>query len=211
MIDDFISIKSIQGQFQRKYYGTDFSGLDAAIKRSLDEFFPGKYKKMIDRHKSNCNRYNIGTVAKITIKGQHFYFLAVVDVSETGKPQNETMESMTKALVGLWDFLSKEGHTEPIAIPVIGTGRAGLKDGTFEDVVHETIFSFASKSQDEFVSKKMAIYLYPAALSEANVTWESLCRYLDWECVFFGENQKHITAAKAEGKPVNKPQEQIMR
>ena len=32
---------------------------------------------------------------------------------------------MTKALVGLWEYLSKEGHTEPITIPVIGTGRAG--------------------------------------------------------------------------------------
>ena len=75
-------------------------------------------------------------------------------MSKTGKPQNVTMESLTKALVGLWDFLSREGHTEPIAIPVIGTGRQA-KDGTLEDVVHETLFSFASKSQDEFVSKKM--------------------------------------------------------
>lgn len=204
MAGDFISVRSIQGQFQKKYYGADFSELDAAIKRSLDEFFPSQYERLLDRHKTNCNRYDIGTVAKVTIKGQHFYFLAVADVSKTGKPQNVTMESLTKALVGLWDFLSREGHTEPIAIPVIGTGRAGLKDGTLEDVVHETLFSFASKSQDEFVSKKMTIYLYPAALSETNVTWESLCNYMDWQCSFFGENQRHITTSKAEGNPISK-------
>lgn len=203
MSGDFISIKSIQGQFQRKHYGTDFSELDAAIKRSLDEYFPSQYEKLSDRKKTNCNRYDIGTVAKVTIKGQHFYFLAVADVSKTGKPQNVTMENVTKALVGLWDFLAREGHTEPIAIPVIGTGRAGLKDGTLEDVVHETLFSFASKSQDEFVSKKMTIYLYPAALSEANVTWENLCNYMDWQWAFFGENQKHITASKTEGNPIS--------
>ena len=79
-----------------------------------------------------------------------------------------------------------------------------MPDGTLEDVVHETLFSFASKSPDEFVSKKMTIYLYPAALSEANVTWESLCNYMDWQCSFFGENQRHITTSKAEGNPISK-------
>lgn len=114
------------------------------------------------------------------------------------------MQSLTKALVGFWDFLSKEGHTEPIAIPVIGTGRAGLKDGTFENVVHETLFSFASKSQDEFVSRNMTICIYPSSLSEANVTWESLCNYMDWQCAFFSENQKHITASGTVGTPIGK-------
>ena len=33
MAGDFISVRSIQGQFQKKYYGADFSELDAAIKR----------------------------------------------------------------------------------------------------------------------------------------------------------------------------------
>lgn len=201
---DFISIKSIQGQFQKKHYGTDFSELDAAIKRSLDEYFPNQYKVLNDRNKTNCNRYDIGTVAKVTIKGQHFYFLAVADVSKNGKPEDVTMQSITKALVGFWDFLSKEGHTEPITIPVIGTGRAGLKDGTFENVVHETLFSFASKSQDEFVSRNMTICIYPSSLSEASVTWESLCNYMDWQCTFFSENQKHITTSNTTGTPIGK-------
>ena len=104
---------------------------------------------------------------------------------------------------GLWEYLSKEGHTEPITIPVIGTGRAGLCDGTFEDVVHETIFSFAIKSQDEFVSRKMTICIYPPALSDANVTWEKLCGYLELQCQFFAENEKRIKSSRIIGSPVN--------
>lgn len=201
---DFISVKSIQGQFQKKYYGTDFSELDVAIKHSLDEYFPNQYKVLADRIKTNSNRYDIGTVAKVTKNGQHYYFLAVADVSKTGKPENVTMQSLTKALVGFWDFLSKEGHTEPITIPVIGTGRAGLKDGTFENVVHETLFSFASKSQDEFVSRNMTICIHPTSLSEANVTWDSLCNYMDLQCTFFGENQRHISTSNIAGTPIEK-------
>lgn len=204
---DFISIGSIQGQFQKKHYGTDFSELNAAIKSSLDEYFPNQYKVLNDRIKTNCNRYDIGTVAKVTRNGQHYYFLAVADVSKSGKPENVTMQSLTKALVGFWDFLSKEGHTEPITIPVIGTGRAGLKDGTFENVVHETLFSFASKAQDEFVSRNMTICIYPSSLSEANVTWENLCNYMDWQCTFFSENQKHVVSSSATGTPLSKEEQ----
>lgn len=65
MDGDFISIKSIQGQFQKNHYGTDFSELNAAIKSSLDEYFPNQYKVLNDRIKTNFNRYDIGTVKKL--------------------------------------------------------------------------------------------------------------------------------------------------
>lgn len=203
MNGEFISEKSIQGQFQRKFYGFDFSELDKSIKQSLDEYYPKCYEVLKDRIKTNKNRYEIGTVAQINHKGQHCYFLAVADVSKTGKPQNVTMQNMTKALVGLWEYISKEGYTEPLTIPVIGTGRAGLCDGTFEDVVHETIFSFITKSQDEFVSKKMTICIYPPALLEANVTWERLCSYLDLQCQFFTESEKRMKNSEIIGHPID--------
>lgn len=203
MDGDFISIKSIQGQFQKKYYNTDFSELDVAIKKSLDEYFGDKYKVLGDRKKTNSNRYDIGTVAKVTKNGHHYYFLAIADVNKRGKPENVTMENLTKALVGLWDFLSREAHTEPITIPVIGTGRAGLKDGTFEKVVHETIFSFISKSREEFVSRKMTVCIYPSSISEANVTWENLCKYMDLQCTCFHDNHKRNSASRFIGTPLD--------
>ena len=199
----FISEKSIQGQFQKRIYGMDFSELDIAIKSSLDECYPNCFEILNDRIRTNKNRYKVGTVAKVTKHGQHYYFLAVADVNKSGKTENVTMENMTKALVGLWEYLTKEGHTEPITIPVIGTGRTGLRDGTFEDVVHETIFSYVTKSQDEFVSKKMTICIYPPALSDANVTWKRLCDYLDWQCHFFTENERRLKSSKIEGSAVD--------
>ena len=198
----FISEKSIQGKFQKKFYGTDFSALDAEIKQSLDECFPDCFEVLTDRKRTNTKRYKIGTVAKVTHHGQHYYFLAVADVSKSGKTENVTMENMTKALVGLWEYLSKEGHTEPITVPVIGTGRAGLSDGTFEDVVHETIFSFVTKSQDEFVSRKMTICIYPPALRKPMLLGKRLCDYLDLQCHFFSENRKRLQASRAFGKVV---------
>lgn len=202
MNDCFISEKSIQGKFQKKMYGMDFSKLDAEIKQSLDDCYADDFEILTDRIKTNRNRYKIGTVAKVTVKNQHFYFLAVADVSKSGKTENVTMESMTQALVGMWEYLSKNGHTEPITIPVIGTGRAGLRDGTLEDVVQETLFSFMLKSQEEFVSRKMTVCIYPPTLKEANATWENLCDYLDLQCHFFTENQKRVKSSNTIGNVV---------
>ena len=202
MSGDFISDKSIQGQFQKKYYGIDFSELDNSIKNSLEQFFPDSYTVLQDRTKTNRNRYDIGTVAKVTHKGRHYYFLAVADVSPTGKTENVTMQNMTKALVGLWDYLSTKGHTEPITIPVIGTGRGGLRDGTLEDVVHESIFSFITMSQDEFISKKMTVCIYPPSLSEANVTWQDLCDYLEWQCKFYNESSRKAQTSSDYGNAI---------
>lgn len=114
----FISDKSIQGQFQKRMYGTDFSELNVALKNSLEECYPDHFEILTDRIRTNEKRYDIGTVAKVTRQNQHYYFLAVADVSKSGKNENVTMANMTKALVGLWEYLTKEGHTEPITIPV---------------------------------------------------------------------------------------------
>ena len=101
MVDDFISPKSIQGQFQKKFYGSDFSRLDEQLKDSLDKYYSNNYTVLQDRTNTNINRYAIGTVARITKKGQHFYFLAVADINRSGKTENVTMQNLIRALNGL--------------------------------------------------------------------------------------------------------------
>lgn len=202
MNGDFISEKSVQGQFQRKYYGVDFAELDKSLQFSLDEQYPNNYIELNDRNQTKRKRYGIGTVSKVTKEKTHYYFLAVTDISKRGKPENVTMQNMTQALVSLWDYLSKEGHSEMITIPVIGTGRGGLKDGNIEDVIHETIFSFTLAAQEEFVAKGLTICIYPPTLKNANVTWDDLCNYLKLQCCFAVENEKRRKQSMVSSSPV---------
>ena len=190
MEDDFISPKSIQGQFQKRYYNRGFESLDKQLNQSIEKCYPQKYSVLQDRINSNIYRYDIGTVAKITKNGQHFYFLAVADVNRVGKTENVTMHSLNKALNGFWNYYAMNGHNEPIAIPVIGTGKGGLFDGSLEDVIHETIVTFANESQKRFVAKGMTVCVYPPSLKKANVTWKSLCEFLEWICRFSTQNEK---------------------
>lgn len=202
MNDDFISDKSVQGQFQKKYYGVDFAELDKSLQFSLDEQYLNGYVELDDRDQTKRKRYGIGTVAKVTKEKRHYYFLAVADISKRGKPENVTMQNMTQALIGLWNYLSKEGHSEMLTIPVIGTGRGGLKDGNIEDVIHETIFSFVLTAQEEFVAKGLTICIYPPTLKNANVTWDDLCSYLKLQCCFATENEKRRKQLGVTSSPI---------
>lgn len=203
MYDEFISEKSVQGQFQKKFYHNDLETLDKLLQNSLDEKYHNNYVELKDRVKTKNRRYPIGSVAKITINKTHYYFLAMSDVNSRGKPENVTMQTITEALVGLWDYLSTEGHSEAVAIPIIGTGRGELQDGNLEDVVHETIFSFISSTQEDFISKGLTVCIYPPTLKAANVSWESLCDYLKLNCYFTQENIKHKDFATTQGHPTN--------
>ena len=201
MYDGFINKESIQGQFQRKFYNNKLEELDKLLQTSLDEKYGENYKTLTDRTHSKSKRYPIGSVAKITNNGTHYYFLAMSNVSAKGKPENVTMETITQALVGLWNYLSEDGHIEPIAIPVIGTGRGGLYDGNLKNVVQETIFSFISSAQESFIAKGLTICIYPPTLKKSNVSWEELCNYLKLNCCFAKENNKHKEYVTVSGKP----------
>ena len=196
----FISPESIQGKFQKKYFGDDFSELDKLLQASLDEEYQEEYIQLNDRESTKKKKYNVGTVSKITKNNIHYYFLAVADVSKTGKPQNVTMQSITHALVGLWSYLAREGYSEPVSIPVIGTGRAGLKDGNIEDVVHESIFSFVLAAQEEFIAKGLSIYIYPPSLKDANTSWDNLCDYLKLQCCYASDNTKRAKSSSKIGE-----------
>lgn len=211
--DEFISDKSVQGKFQKKYFKHNISKLDQLLQKSLDQQYPDDYIQLNDRVHSKCRRYKIGTVAKVTIKNTHYYFLAVADVTKTGKTINVTMATLTQALIGLWDYLSKEGHTEPLTIPVIGTGRAGLTDGNLEDVIKETIFSFILSAQEAFVAKGLNICIYAPTLKKSTASWDNLCNYLKLQCTFATENAKQRKRLEKTGTPISwsSPQNTFIR
>lgn len=85
-----------------------------------------------------------------------------------------------------------------ITIPVIGTGRGGLKDGNIEDVIHETIFSFTLTAQEEFVAKGLTICIYPPTLKNA----DDLCNYLKLQCCFAVENEKRRKQSVVSSSPI---------
>lgn len=184
MDNEFISRSSVQGQYQIRFFPNSSFSLDQLIEAGLSDI---PYTTLVDGRKTKDKRYNIGTVCKITTPSpniQHAYFLAVADINKYGKTENVTFEKITEALVSLWQNLNIKGHMEPILIPIIGTGKAGIKDASRDKIIQEIIFSFVNTAKEMKVTEHLVICVHPKDFAEKNLHWDDLHEYLRYICKY---------------------------
>lgn len=180
MDDEFISERSVQGQFQKKYFESNVASLDSLIEKGLQEI---PYTQL-DRQSSKNKLYPIGTVSKVTYAGKHYYFVAIADINEYGKTINTKFENIQLALEGLWCQLENKGHIEDLAIPLLGTGRAGIKDASRNRVIKEIIFSFVASAKERKITEKLQICIHPSDLEHKDLELEELNEYLHYMCKY---------------------------
>ena len=198
MDDEFISVKSVQGQYQEKYFHNALSTLNKELLCSLQEV---SGTLLNDGRITNTIRYPIGTTAKVSRGLQHDYFLSVADINKYGKPENVTFENITTALVSFWQYLNEFGHIETIRMPIIGTGRAGLKDASRDKIIQEIIFSFILAAREMKVTENLVICIHPADFAHKNLHWDDLCDYLRYTCKYQIHEQE-----MSEGHPETEPE-----
>lgn len=180
MEDEFISVNSVQGQFQKIFFKNNLHTLDDLIEKGLQDV---DYE-LIDRVESKRKRYPLGTVSKVPFNGIHYYFVAIADINQFGKPINTSFQNIQIALEGLWNQLEIRGHIENLAIPLIGTGKAGIKDATREKVIKEIIFSFIASSQERKITEKLIICIHPLDLAQKDLKLRELDEYLKYMCKY---------------------------
>ncbi|MCI5510221.1 MAG: DUF6430 domain-containing protein [Eubacterium sp.] len=180
MDGDYISPESVQGAFQLKYFKKNTNELDKMIARSLKcQGIEGEDNT--DIH-GTVKKYPVGTVAKVDIKGKHFYFVAINDVNQYGKPVNQNYNNVDVALKGLLKAILMFGHCDDIAMPLIGTGRAAIREATLESVIEDTINRFVS-SQDK-IARKLTVCVRPKDYLEDKLDLERVGKYIDYKCEF---------------------------
>lgn len=175
MENEFISVKSIQGQFQHKYFLGNLIELDRYISKSLKDV--ACYEKLDDGRKTKTKKYNLGTVAKIIHNNNKYYFLAISDVNKYGSSSGNFNNIIT-SLYGLWSFLGEHKHVEPLVIPVIGTGRAGIAEATRMNVIKEIVFSFVAMSTEEKITNNLIICIYPDDINNNLIDINELYEYV---------------------------------
>ena len=77
---------------------------------------------------------------------------------------------------------------EPIVIPILGTGRAGVNQSK-ENVIKQIIFSFiASNNGEKKISNELKICINPEDIKNDIVNIEEICNYVDSMCKYYYEN-----------------------
>ena len=202
MEGDFISEGSLQGQFQKKFFkkdSTHFKELNKLIRDGLD----GKdFKTLSDGRKTKNNRYPIGTVCKISLKNKRAYYLADSDINKNGICEDANYASITEALDGLWGELIKNGNKEPYSIPLLGTGKAGAKDASRDDVIKQIVLSFLSATKEHKITENLIICVHAADYKK--VHWTEILEFIKYQCQFANiKPTKNDKLGKAERVPDN--------
>ena len=180
MDNEYISPNSVQGRFQLKYFKRNIHSLDKLIKASLS--IQGIKGESTSDCFGSITKYPIGTVAKIDHKGKHFYFVAINDVNEFGKPIGQSIENVNIALAAVTDAINRMGHYDTLCIPLLGSGKAAIQEATKENVFQRTVDYFI-QSNDKLASK-LIISVNPKDYLDGKIDLTRMEKYLDYKCEF---------------------------
>lgn len=177
MENEFISLKSIQGQFQNKYFKKNLNVLDNMITQSLSE---NKIrKKYDDGRNTKIPCYDVGTVAEINYNEERYYLLALADVNKKGSPIAK-YDNIITSLQGLWNYLSENKHIDNLVIPIIGTGRAGIAEATRMRVIKDIILSFVAISSEIKITNNLTLCIHPSDIQQNMVDIDEIFEYIEY-------------------------------
>lgn len=180
MDGEYISPQSVQGAFQIRYFDKEYSELDNLIRANLD-LQDAKGDKCADKF-GPVIKYPIGTVSIVDHKDKHYYFVAISDVNQFGKPENQTYENVEIAMNGLFKTINEKGYCDDLAMPLIGSGRAAIREATIEKVVFETIDRFLTNEKK--TARRLTICIKPKDFLEGRVDLKRIEKYLDYKSEF---------------------------
>jgi hypothetical protein len=176
--DGFISRKSLQGKLFDLYY-TKIEHLDNDIQNALKSVKP---VETLDRTKSKCEKYEVGTTIKLTHKDFRSYWVALASVNENGKPYCTFMDFQV-ALEGLWGKILTVGHMEPLIMPILGSGRSALNENRMK-ILKEIINSFVSISNEKKITEELIICIFPRDYFDKNIDIDDLDKFLEYTCKY---------------------------
>lgn len=179
MENNFISPNSCQGAFQLRFYKNNI----ASLQKEIDEGLIGaKQIKQLCINPTKIYRpvYEIGTVSKIIQNNRNVYFLSLNHINENGQNIDRNMTDFYTSISQLWDFIRLKGNIEELAIPLIGSGKAGICDLTTEEAFKEIARSYIGYARNNKILTELIIYIYPKDLKKINL--RKLKTFLEIEC-----------------------------
>ena len=190
--NDFISPKSIQGQFTLREFNK-VEHLDNEINNALKNY---PVVCNLDRHDSKSDRYEIGTIIKLSHqKGFYSYWIAIADVNEYGKPDGK-FENLQICLEKLWNFVASKGHMTPLVLPILGSGRTGINESR-SAIIKEIIFSFVAFANEQKITEELIICIHHSDITKSELDIYELETYLEYQCRYRYQELSNKSSSKA--------------
>lgn len=191
---DLIAQKSTQGQFTIKYF-KEPRYLEQDILAVLAGDMP--ITQLPQKTKGNQYRYEIGRVLKLKLENDKFAYLTAISDMNNNGVASTNFDNLLTSLGSLWNYVSNNGESGEMNIPLLGTGRGRLLESR-EKVIKAIVNSFisATSETEKRFCDKLNIIIHPKDFSEHQINIKSLCKYLELKCDFY----EYDTKAKGIGQ-----------
>ncbi len=150
-----IASDSLQGQLAINVFQSNTEEIDKQLDAGLKNV---PYEDRTDA-KGKSREYALGTVAKVSVPGKNYYFVAMSRLNEHGTAQS-TVRGVEDALDGIWKFVADQGELRTLVLPLMGTGRGRLAIPR-KKMIERIAQSFADASKDKVFSSRLVIVVRP--------------------------------------------------
>ena len=123
-IGDYVSPNSLHGQFiQNVLKGQSKTFVDLTS-QALANVVPAQAD--VERQGGRCDRYAIGTVARVDIIDQCYLLAALSHTDLESLKAHASVDDLWKCLAGVWNGIRQHSGGRPVRVPLIGSGLSGV-------------------------------------------------------------------------------------
>lgn len=121
-LGNIVSANSLHGQIIARLY----NGNEANFRRDVDAALAGQQSEPVQRAEGQTARFPLGTTAVIA-RGPHKIFLVAISKTDLATHRSSsTVPILWDALSDAFKEVDSRGNGDPLAMPLIGNGRASL-------------------------------------------------------------------------------------
>jgi DNA-binding SARP family transcriptional activator len=136
-----INSESVQGQLLERCFGGDTQALDREVRRALRNVAWESRESRREKRSGKQIRYPVGTTVPIPAGGRLVLATAYSRL-DNNLSARSSRDLLRRSLDQLWEQVALHGEYRPVALPMIGTGQARVRDLSWERTVAMIVETF---------------------------------------------------------------------
>ena len=155
-LGDHVSENSLHGRFIRDVLGGQSKTFFDLTSEALASVVPEETG--VVRSSGKCDRYVIGTVARVDVNDQRYLLVALSHTDQLSLKAYATVHDLWTCLAGAWKGIREYSNGQPVRIPLIGSGLSGtgLPPGKLIEIVAT---SFLYHTKEKKVADRVTLVL----------------------------------------------------
>ena len=162
-LGDHVSETSLHGQFIKGVLGGQSQSFSHLTSEALTGVEPKE--EGVARLSGRCNRYALGTVARVDVAGQRYLLAVLSHTDPLSLKASASLHDLWTCLTGVWNGVREHASGRPVSIPLIGSGLSGVGLPP-RHLLNFIVTSFFYHNKEKTVADRVTLVL-PSHLAQA--------------------------------------------